>query len=217
MWMNSAWLCSKLPFAQSYFSVSVSHSACCKWLTSLSLCLIVSLSETSVMSWKQLHTNCASPWLCSLPASQSACVFSPIKPHCCIIIAGLRLLSCYFLVTLICNNTCWRARGWGHGKAMVKYLWKKHRLDVYARWMCMRWDGTRMSHFFAIPLASQIATLHIRNDTSQPPTTLNRNERVLKMDGCKDEEKWSEDKGREMLWKQLAEHFRKEAVYDYGN
>lgn len=49
-----------------------------------------------------------------------------------------------------------------------------------------------MSHFFAVPLASQIATLHIRNDTSEPPTTPNsRNERLLKMDGWKlSEDNW---------------------------
>lgn len=78
---------------------------------SLPLCLSLSLCITSVTSWKELHTNCASPWQWSLPASQSACVFSPIKPHCCIIIAGPHLLSCYFLVTLQCSNTCWRCRG----------------------------------------------------------------------------------------------------------
>lgn len=143
--MNSAWLCSKLPCAQSYFSV-ISHSACCKWLTSLTLSLSplslfvssslpLSLSVTSVTNWRELHTNCVSLWQCSLPASQSACVFSPIKPHCCIITVGPHLLSWYFLVTLQCSNTCRRHGGWKEG--LVKYL--------YASWVEMRWDGN-ISH-----------------------------------------------------------------------
>lgn len=54
----------------------------------------------------------------------------------------------------------------------------------------------------------------MRNDTAQPPTTLNGNERVLKVDGWKDGEKLSENVGRGVLRKQLAEHFHKEAVHD---
>lgn len=101
---NSAWLCLKLLFTQSYLTV-ISHSACCKWLTALFLSLhhsspcwlglfvILTVFVTSVMSCKQLRANCAPPLPGGLPASQSACVFSPIKPHCCIIIAGLCLCS----------------------------------------------------------------------------------------------------------------------------
>lgn len=55
-----------LHVANESLTLSLSFSVC------LSLCLFVSLplslSVTSVTSWKQLHTNCASPWLCSLPA-----------------------------------------------------------------------------------------------------------------------------------------------------
>lgn len=105
---------------------------------SLSLSLFPSLSGTSVTNWRELHTNCVSLWQCSLPASQSACVFSPIKPHCCIITVGPHLLSWYFLVTLQCSNTCRRHGGWKEGR-VVKYL--------YASWVDMRWDGTCTSHF----------------------------------------------------------------------
>lgn len=109
MWVNSARLCSKLPFAQSSFSV-ISHSACCKWLTSCSLsllsrCLFVSpaLSLTSAVSWKQLRTSCASP---CLPASRL--VFSgPLNPIAASSSwAGLCLLSCHFLVTVPRTDAC---------------------------------------------------------------------------------------------------------------
>lgn len=48
-WMNSTWLCLKLLFARSYFTV-ISHSACCKWLTSLFLCPHVILSVSLTLS-----------------------------------------------------------------------------------------------------------------------------------------------------------------------
>lgn len=76
--------------------LSLSLSLCAPFLLSVSLSLYLSLSHWNICHVLETasHQLCLSRWLCGRSASQSASVFSPIKPHCCDIIAGPHLLSC---------------------------------------------------------------------------------------------------------------------------